>query len=269
MKNEPKPKRKVFRYIILALLAVLAIFIGVIAANASRNWKVMEDTVTEGLRIVEEYYPVKALDAGDYSDLTAYGVLHFHTDQYEVEGLGNLSVLTTNMAFMQMVSFLLTPYDKAVPLMTLDFMYILGNRKSYVEFYDLAADTGTEEYGQVLDALRELRSRYDDLTELEVEEKWYDAYTTVVMHKELPSKEDARNKDLFFDSLHTYLEASAPLAPLEVEDAKLQWENTRDYSEGLITQGGVSTDVFKKALGEEKTRDFFNKVFFGSENYAP
>ena len=37
--------------------------------------------------------------------------------------------------------------------------------------------------------------------------------------------------------------------------------------DGLIDKGGVSTDVFKKELGEAKTRDFFNKVFFGTELY--
>ena len=42
---------------------------------------------------------------------------------------------------------------------------------------------------------------------------------------------------------------------------------TQEYSDGLIDKGGVSTDVFKKELGEAKTRDFFNKVFFGTELY--
>ena len=42
---------------------------------------------------------------------------------------------------------------------------------------------------------------------------------------------------------------------------------TQEYSDNLISKGGVSTDVFKKQLGEEKTRDFFDKVFFGTERH--
>ena len=42
-----------------------------------------------------------------------------------------------------------------------------------------------------------------------------------------------------------------------------------EHSNNLIEKGGVSTNVFKEELGEETTRDFFNKTkntlpsFFG------
>ena len=37
-----------------------------------------------------------------------------------------------------------------------------------------------------------------------------------------------------------------------------------DYTDGLIEKGGISTDVFKSALGDDVTKDFFDKVFFGT-----
>ena len=39
---------------------------------------------------------------------------------------------------------------------------------------------------------------------------------------------------------------------------------TMDYTDGLIEKGGISTDVFKKELGEEETKNFFDHVFFGT-----
>ena len=35
------------------------------------------------------------------------------------------------------------------------------------------------------------------------------------------------------------------------------------YSDGLVANGGPSTDVFKKSFGDEKTKEFFDKVLFG------
>ena len=37
-----------------------------------------------------------------------------------------------------------------------------------------------------------------------------------------------------------------------------------EYTDGLIEKGGISTDVFKKDLGEEETKKFFDSVFFGT-----
>ena len=35
----------------------------------------------------------------------------------------------------------------------------------------------------------------------------------------------------------------------------------------LIEKGGISTDVFKKSLGNEATKVFFDEIFFGTANY--
>ena len=42
-------------------------------------------------------------------------------------------------------------------------------------------------------------------------------------------------------------------------------EKTNAYVEGLLRNGGPSTDVFKKALGEQKTAELFKTVLFGTE----
>jgi hypothetical protein len=37
-----------------------------------------------------------------------------------------------------------------------------------------------------------------------------------------------------------------------------------EYSDGLIKNGGPSTDVFKKEFGDEKTGRYFREVLFGT-----
>ena len=86
--------------------------------------------------------------------------------------------------------------------------------------------------------------------------------------KKLTKDSEDRNKQLFLDALDTYLGETKQLAVSSAEVQAKQLENTKRYSDGLIDKGGVSTDVFKKALGEEKTRDFFDKVFFGTAHYS-
>ena len=41
----------------------------------------------------------------------------------------------------------------------------------------------------------------------------------------------------------------------------------KDYSDRLIDEGGVSTDLFTQAIGPENTRRFFDEVFFGPACY--
>jgi hypothetical protein len=135
-----------------------------------------------------------------------------------------------------------------------------------VEFYDLVGDPQAEDYRRVMTRLSGMAQSYEDIPELPVGEAWYDKYLNVAMHKQL--KDDARNEALFCDALGAYLDASRDVEHSSAEDAAKQLQITQDYADALIKNGGVSTDVFKKALGEETTQDFFNKVFFGTELYA-
>lgn len=38
------------------------------------------------------------------------GIMNFDVSQYDVENIGDLSVMTVNMGFMQMTSYVITPY---------------------------------------------------------------------------------------------------------------------------------------------------------------
>lgn len=260
-------KKRILPKILGVILLIILCSAGFVFFNASKNMKQMNKTVDSGMNVLSSYAKVTPVDAGEYSQITMKGIMKFNVSQYDVENIGNLSVMTVNMGFMQMVSYVVSPYEKDLPLLSMDFMYILGNRKAYAEFYDLTANKNSEEYQGVLDIIRKFQNSYSDLAELETAPAWYDDLLTVVMHKSGKSADDSRIDEMFSDSIRSYMEAAKGLQQLSDEEKAVKLELIQNYCDGLVEKGGVSTDVFKKELGEEKTKDFFNKVFFGTEKY--
>ena len=153
MNNSKSKKSKKWLVIILVILVVIGGIFAVVAVNAKKNTKVMDDTVESGMKTLSEYATVTPVDPGEYKNIKLNGMMNFDVSQYDVENIGNLSVMKVNMGFMQMASYVITPYEKNLPLLSMDFMYIMGKRKSYVEFYDLVENTSSEDYVQTMDLL--------------------------------------------------------------------------------------------------------------------
>ena len=64
------------------------------------------------------------------------------------------------------------------------------------------------------------------------------------------------------EHLYAYLHSCEAKA---VQDYQAKQDKARVYVNGLIEKGGPSTDVFKSAIGEEKTRLLFETVLFGTK----
>lgn len=256
-------KRKVLRMILTVLLALLFVLGIVIGVNASKNGKAMNACVDAVLEELEKSFTVTPRDVGEFKNLKVYGIMKFWVEQYDIEELGNLSVMRVNMGIMQMATIVLTPKDKNLPLLSADYMYILSNRKSYLEFYDLVKEKD-EAYHRLLTSLADVTDDYTQLEDFEASSAWYEELLTVEAYKSGKPKDDAALKQLLTDSLHVYLEHARELPLLNKEEREEKLAITQEYTDGLIEKGGVSTDVFKKELGEEKTKNFFDKVFFGT-----
>lgn len=266
MAKSEKVKKRKWPWVLLAILVIIGGFVGFLCAKASSNMKIMNSTIDAGLAKISEYAEVTPADAGEYSEIKIYGLMKFDVDRYDVKDLGNLSVMKVNMGFMQMASFIITPYEKNMPMLSMDFMYIVNNRKAYVEFYDLVKDTSTDEYQDVLLNLKGYKVRYSDLEDIETEPAWYDDLLSVALHK--VSKDDNKVNDMFIDAVEKYMQAAEMIPLLSEEERAEKLAVTQKYCDDLVAQGGVSTDVFKKELGEATTSDFFNKVLFGPEQYS-
>jgi hypothetical protein len=267
MKNSEVKKKKRWPKVLLVILLIIGAIAGFICYNSSKNMKVMNRTLDAGMETISEYAKLTPVDAGEYKQIKMYGLLKFDVEQYDVEDIGNLSVMKVNMGFMQMVSYIITPYKKNMPMLSMDFMYILGKRKAYAEFYDLVPDVSSPEYVGVIQSIKKFEDSYSDLEDIRPDPAWYDEYLTVVLHKAAKRDNDERVEKMFTDAIRCYMETAKELDTLSDEDKAKKLAITQEYCDNLVEKGGVSTDVFKKQLGKDKTKDFFDKVLFGTEQY--
>jgi len=262
--NEKGQGRKRMLKMVLGIVAALVVaVIIVVAIIANTNVKAMNSCIDAVLKELEEHYTVTKLDAGEYEEMKLFGFMKFDVDQYEIEQLGNLSIMRVNMGVMQMATVVITPRDKNMPLLSADYMYILSNRKCYLEFYDVVKEKD-DQYNQLLGALSDTQSSYAYLENIETTPAWYQHLLTVTTYKTGKVSADVDLEKMLVDSLHVYLDHSKQLPLLSDEDKSEKQAITLEYTDGLIEKGGISTDVFKKALGDEETKKFFDQVFFGT-----
>lgn len=262
-KKKEQWKRKMLPIILGILLAIILVLVIIVAIIANKNVKAMNSCVDSVLSELETNYTVTPLDVGEYEEMKIYGIMKFHVEQYNIEELGNLSIMRVNMGVMQMATVVITPTDKNMPLLSADYMYILSNRKSYLEFYDVVKEKD-EQYNQLLTALSEVQSQYDHLEDIETSTAWYADLLTVTSYKGGKSDADKDLEGMLVDSLAVYMEHSKEFPLLSEDEKNEKLAITTEYTDGLIEKGGISTDVFKKELGDEETKKFFDNVFFGT-----
>jgi hypothetical protein len=245
---------------LLTLIVVAVVVVSVIAGGNVKAMDSMVDLVLAELRLDHEVTPV---DPGEYKEMTLSGIMKFHVQQYDIEDVGNLSIMRMNMGVMQMATVVITPRDKNLPLLSADYMYILSNRKAYLEFYDVV-EQKDDAYMALLRDLQTLHEDYAYLEDITTSPAWYEHLLTVTAYKGADRKADEDLKGMLLDSLHVYLEHGDSFPVLTEEQQAKKIEITVEYTDGLIGKGGISTDVFKKQLGDQETKKFFDKVFFGT-----
>ena len=255
--------KKIIFIVLIILVAIILLLMGAIAILSKKNVAAMNRCIDTVLEELNKNYTVTALDPGKYKELAFFHILKLNVEQYHIEELGNLSVMRVNMGMMQMATAIITPRNKNLPLLSIDYMYILSNRKAYLEFYDIVKEKD-DQYMQLMDALGAVENNYKHLEDFEPSEAWYDNLLTVASFKSCTSEADADLIDLLAESLHIYLEHSKNIPALSVEACQEKLALTTAYTNGLIEKGGISTDIFKKQLGAEETRNFFDNVFFGT-----
>lgn len=264
MANQNKKKRVFIILGIILGIVLCGIISVVIIANI--NVKAMNSCAANALEIVENHFNVKKIDLGEKSIMKLNGGMKFQVEQYDIENLGNLSIMKMNMGLMQMLTFVITPIYENMPLLSADFMYILGTRKTYLEFYDVVENKNSL-YVDLLSKLQSEIDKYADLKSIEASEAWYKDLLTVTCYKSVKPKNDVDIQSLLGDSLTTYLEYAKFLPNLSGDEIITKKKITQNYTDGLIEKGGISTDVFKKSLGNDATKIFFDTIFFGTGRY--
>ncbi len=210
------------------------------------------------LEFLSAMYSLTEIDTGEWQGLRASG-MKFDIRAYKAEGLGHISVMRASGFFglMRMDTLIINPTKKDLPLYSYDRIYAMGNDTLITELYDTAV--GDAE----ISALDKIKSSYADIVERDAGEHWYDSIKLAQSISKKGKKRDAERMDKLADEhFRAYITAECD----EVTDdiARIKAEKTASYVDGLLQNGGPSTDVFKKKLGAERTAKLFREILFGT-----
>ena len=210
------------------------------------------------LRTITESFHLSAAEVGEFRKMKINGMM-FHIWAFEAEGLGHVSAMSASGFFglMKMDTLIINPTEVDMPLLSYDRVHAMGNDTLIYELYDTI--TGEAD----LKAVSDVKAAHICLPDHDLGKHWYDP----IKLAESISKKGRKKQTAAFDALtQDYMEAflscckkAAPCSP------SAKREKASVYVEGLLSNGGPSTDVFLKAMGQEQTARLFRLVLFGTK----
>ena len=209
------------------------------------------------LNAVAVKFPLTEMDAGEYATMKVSG-MNFKIRAYHAQGLGTVSVMTASGFFglMKMDTLIINPTQVDMPLLSYDRVLAMGNDTLIYELYDTMTAPAQ------LDALDDVKQAYATEPDHDLGEHWYDA---IKLSQSLSKKGKKPHRQSFDALTQAYMDAYLELCAAALgcdEDTKR--EKASVYVEGLLSNGGPSTDVFKKGIGDEKTAYLFRHILFGT-----
>ncbi len=209
------------------------------------------------LEKLEKNFKLEKLSAGEFEKIKVSG-MNFTIEKYHAVGLGNVSVMSAKGFFglMKMDTFIINPTECDMPLLSYDRVLAMGNDTLIFELYDtLLSDVSFDVLGQV-------KTEYAGLPNHDLGSHWYDDIKLSVSDAKKGKKKVTADFDKYKDD---YFEAYLQVAKnAPACDAAPKKEKASQYVEGLLKNGGPSTDIFKKHYGEEKTAKLFRNILFGT-----
>ena len=206
---------------------------------------------------IQKSYKVTERDLGEYAVIRKKG-MKFNISGYEVSGIGNVSTLQMSAMFglMKMRMMVFTPLHVDAPLFSFDYINAIGNETLLLELYDTQlGDFDTS-------APDTVKAGFSFLPDHDLGTHWYDhlkmSPSLAKKSKKVTPEYDKLCNEFFLKYLE--LLKKAPGCERSEKQAKV-----REYTNGLLTNGGPSTDQFKSMIGEDATRDLFTRFIFSSD----
>lgn len=209
------------------------------------------------LSFVKQTYQIKERDLGTYSVIKKKG-MNFHISGYEVQNIGYISTLRMSAMFglMKMQMLVFTPLNVDAPLFSYDYINAMGNETLLLELYDTQLNPAD------FSPLEKVKASYQQLPDHNLGTHWYDHLKLAPSLAKKGKKLTSEYRKLCNDYFQTYLSllSNAPDCERCAKQARV-----REYTNGLLTNGGPSTDQFKKMIGDEATKDLFTRFIFSSD----
>lgn len=211
-------------------------------------------------KLIEEFAQSYTFDAIENKEFDSFKVngMDFEVKAYDAQFLGRVSSMKGKMKFglMKMETLIVNPLELDVPLFSLDLIQVPGKLIVILEQYDTLVNAKRNE-----SVFLNIKEKYADLEDRPSKSAWYDElrYSSSIGKKVSKKKAD-RVKEMIEEYFEAYLDLCRDARVIEKEEKKVKADLYRD---GLLENGGASTDSFLKAWGKEKTEKFFKEVLFG------
>jgi len=210
------------------------------------------------LEEIGKVYPLTQ-KAPDRFAAAKVGPMKFTIVAYEAEGLGNVAMMagTALGGLMKMDTLIVNPFDRDMPLFSYDRIRAMGNDTLLLELYDTRLDCSGD-HPEITEIVR----KYADLPDAPAPENWYDDIKLPQsVKKKFKKKLTARGNDFTFEYLAAFLKATQAAPECDRTEKK---KAAAVYTEGLLSNGGPSTDQFVKVYGKDYTTELFRDVLFGT-----
>lgn len=233
-----------------------------------RNIASLERRLEVGLALLEEHYQLEPVEVDPVMVRMEIGGRPHEVAQYNIKGVGNLLLMTVKDSDQaQLGSFVLTPYEKNLPLLSSDYVFTGEKRFFLIEVYALAAYQD-DAWQRTIQRFADIRDSYSEWTDMPTRPCWYDEIRPVLLSKVYGPDRDEQAIQIFLEALEAFIAAEQDVPDFPNDTARqAKWQANSDYADALIDQGGVSTQLFTAAIGTENTRRFFREVFFAPDAY--
>lgn len=208
------------------------------------------------LRAITAQYHLNAITIGEFQKMKVNG-MNFDIWAFHAEGLGHVSAMSARGFFglMKMDTLIINPTEKDMPLFSYDRVHAMGNDTLIYEIYDTILEKVD------LNRVEDVKAKYRHLPDHNLGEHWYDSIKLAVSLSKKGRKDHTAAFDACaMDYLEAYLDDAAEADYCDPAGKK---EKASIYVEGLLSNGGPSTDVFKKGIGDNKTAELFRNILFG------
>lgn len=216
----------------------------------------MEVLMRNLVESLEKNFKLEKLSAGEFARIKVSG-MNFVIERYDAKGLGNVSVMSAKGFFglMKMDTLIINPTECDMPLFSYDRIHAMGNDTLILELYDTFIQNVS------MEPMSKIKTEYANLPEHDLGSHWYDNIKLTQSDAKKGKKKTTPDFDKYTTAyLNTYIEMAKNAPACDRAQKK---EKASVYVNGLLENGGPSTDIFKKHYGEEKTAKLFKEILFG------
>lgn len=223
------------------------------------------------IKRLADTFPLEEKPIGEFAKIKVKG-MNFSIQKYYAKGLGNVSVMQAVGFFglMKMDTLIINPTECDAPLFSYDRVLAMGNDTLILELYNTLLQDDVNDYQEQLKALQNVNEDFKALPNHDLGSHWYDSIKLLESASKKGKKKDTSSfDDMAKEYFKAYVEGALCSDKIDASDSAKQEEKRRKasvYVEGLLSNGGPSTDIFKEYYGEEKTAYLFRKILFGTQD---